>query len=128
MKGSEKQFDFLTTVEEVRVFVQYGYWAACATPLVPLRFGFTHGRLPLAVAEPGPLIEHAVALGGQDGLTLQQVRDIFSPLGKERLDRGLAFARSSGRVEEQGERRPNRAGRLQEQVVLHSCERWRCSP
>ncbi len=115
--------DSLRTLDDVRRFVREGYrasqsgaskWASGR----PLDFGFEYGRLPLAIAEPGPLIERAVRLAGPDGLTLQQVREVFAELGSGRLDRGLAFARDAGVVQERRERRPNRAGRPQEQVVL----------
>lgn len=84
----------------------------------PLAFGFEWGRLPLAVAEPGPLIVQAVRLAGSGGLTLQELRELFSGLGKDKLDRGLAFARSAGRTIVSREKRVNSAGRQQEQVVL----------
>lgn len=84
----------------------------------PLAFGFEWGSLPLAVAEPGPLIVQAVRLAGSRGLTLQELRELFSRLGKDRLDRGLAFARSAGRTIVSREKRANSAGRQQEQVVL----------
>jgi hypothetical protein len=78
------------------------------------------GGLPTVLAKPGLLIERAVRLAGSDGLTLQQVRDLFDMLGKERLDRGMEFARGAGLTEETWERRANRAGRLQRQVVLRA--------
>lgn len=83
---------------------------------------FVDGSYPLRAAEPGPLMEHAVGLSGEDGLTIQQLREVFSVLGKERFDRGLAFMRGVGEVVERRERRPNRAFRLQEQVVFYSAQ------
>lgn len=80
---------------------------------------FVDGRYPLRAAEPGPLMERAVEITGEDGMTLQQLREVFSLLGKERFERGLRFMRDAGEVAEQRERRPNRAGRLQEQVVFY---------
>jgi hypothetical protein len=116
-------FENLQTLDDVRQFVREGYRAAMGSPKgPPLRFGFERGRLPLSVAEPGPLIEHAVRIAGQDGLTLQVVRWVFEPLGAERVNRGLAFARESGALYEARERRPNRSGRPQQQVVLYAVE------
>ncbi len=118
------EFAELRTLDDVRRFILEGYRASGSAVSrdnrgYSLAFGFEWGRLPLAVAEPGPLIEHAVRLAGQDGLTLQQCRDVFSHMGVERLERGLVFARNAGLVRETPEKRPNRAGRLQEQVVLY---------
>lgn len=76
--------------------------------------------LPLGVAEAGPLIERAVAVSDRDGLTLQELRRIFHPLGKERWERTLAAARASANIRESKEMRPNIAGRLQRQVVFHA--------
>ena len=121
-------FDALTSLDDVRRFVAEGYRASQGADSWrnrdrPLQFGFEYGKLPLAVAEPGPLIEHAVRLAGNDGLTLQEVRQVFELLGTERLERGLALARTAGLIEERREKRPNTAGRLQEQVVLRPVAR-----
>ena len=116
--------DSLRTLADVRRFVAEGCRAS-ADPSSgrnlghPLEFGFAWGELPLAVAEPGPLIEHAVKLAATNGLTLQELRDLFSQLGADRLDRGLVFARGTGLIVERHEKRPNRAGKMQEQVVLY---------
>ena len=83
-----------------------------------LGFGLEWGDLAPAVAEPGPLVERAIALAGEEGLTLQQVRGLFGLLGRERLDRGLIYARDGGRIEQSREMRVNRTGTLQDQVVL----------
>jgi hypothetical protein len=121
------ELDQLHTLGDIRRFVAEGYRAS-GDPSSQwnrgwsLSFGFEWGKLPLSVAEPGPLIEHAVRLAGGDGLTLRQVRDVFSHLGAERLEQGLAFARSAGLIRESREMRPNRAGRLQQQVVLYPGE------
>lgn len=45
-------------------------------------------------------MEHAVHLAGRDGLTIQQLRALFSLLGKDRFDRGLAMLREAGVVQE----------------------------
>jgi hypothetical protein len=85
----------------------------------PLDFGFTWGRLPLAIAEPGALIERAVRLQASDGLTRQEALEVFKILGRERFDRGLAWAREAGRIQAVREQRPDRAGRTRLQVVLY---------
>ena len=118
----------LATLDEVQSFVAEGYRAS-GDPNSrwnrrgrSLAFGFEWGCLPLAVAEPGPLIEHAVRLAGAEGLTLQEARRVFKHLGTDRFERGLKFARDAGSIDECREKRPNSAGRLQEQVVLRTGE------
>jgi hypothetical protein len=114
------------TLVVVRDFIREGYRASgdpnsrWYRDRPQLAYGFEWGHLPPVVARPGPLIEHAVRLAGADGLTLRQVRDLFDMLGKERLDRGLEFARGAGLIEETWEKRANRAGRLQGQAVLRA--------
>ena len=116
----------LRTLDDVRDFIREGYRASgdpnsrLNRDRPQLAYGFEWGRLPTVVARPGLLIERAVRLAGSDGLTLQQVRDLFDMLGKERLDRGMEFARGAGLTEETWEKRANRAGRLQGQVVLRA--------
>jgi hypothetical protein len=116
----------LRTLDDVRDFIREGYRASgdpdsrWNRDRPQLAYGFEWGRLPTVVAEPGLLIERAVRLAGSDGLTLRQVRDLFDMLGKERLDRGLEFARGAGLIDETWEKRANRAGRLQGQVVLRA--------
>ena len=107
-------FEELRSLEDVEAFVARGYYMAVKAPLR----SSDRPKLPLAVAEPGPLMEHAVALAGDDGLTMQELRRLFSRLGKERFDRGLELLRHGGAIAERRERRPNRGGRLQEQVVF----------
>ncbi len=85
-----------------------------------MRFGFEWGKTPLAVAEPGPLIEWAVYLAGDDGLTLVEIRNLLNGLGKDRVSRGLEFARGSSVIEASEEARPNAAGQMQSQVVLRA--------
>jgi len=120
-------FENLRTLEDVQDYLREGYRAA-GDPHARknqghlLGYGFAWGRLPLSVAEPGPLIEHAVRLAGAEGLTLQQAEVVFDRLGQERFRRGLAFARDAGRVSERREPRLNRAGRLQGQVVLYAVD------
>ena len=112
----------MESLDDVERFILEGYRAAGGRYRYakPLGFGFSYGKLPLAVAEPGPLIERAVVLAGKDGLTLQRARRIFDHLGAERFERGLKFARGAGAIVERMERRPNRAGRLQQQVVFYA--------
>lgn len=87
---------------------------------VRLALRLVDGSYPLHAAEPGPLMEHAVGLSGNDGLTTQQLREVFQVLGKERIERGLTFMRGAGEVVERHEKRPNRIGRQQEQVVFYA--------
>jgi hypothetical protein len=116
----------LRTLDDVRDFIREGYRASgdrnsrWNRDRPQLAYGFEWGGLPPFVAKPGLLIERAVHLAGSDGLTLQQVRDLFDMLGKERLDRGMEFARGAGLIEATWEKRANRAGRLQGQVVLRA--------
>lgn len=116
--------DQLQSHAEIERFVLEGYrasgsprskWARMGPPL---EFGFEWGKLPLAVAEPGPLIEQAVKLAGPSGMTLQEIRILLKGLGAERLDRGLRFAREGGNLLEVEETRADRAGRQRKQVVL----------
>jgi len=122
--GTGSVFAALTTLEDVRDFIAAGYAVAsvrdgpAAAAQEAARFGFELGRLPLAVAAPGPLMAHAVALAGPHGITLQQLRTLFERMGVDRFAQGLAQLRDGGQVVETKERRPNRSGRLQQQVVL----------
>ena len=126
MSGADQSLASLRTLDDVSRFVREGMRATATGGSRwhegdrSLEFGFEWGRLPLPVAECGPLVERAVAIAGRDGLTLQQIRRILTGLGEERVSRGLAFARESGRLIESHESRPNRSGREQEQVVLRA--------
>ncbi len=113
-------FENLTTLDEIRNAVSANYAAMAPYRAKALGVPFNGGRLSLAVAEPGPLMEHAVSVVGSDGITLQELRDIFGPLGKERFDRGVKFMRDAGNVTERREKRPNRAGLAQSQVVFRA--------
>lgn len=64
------------------------------------------------------LIGHALSLAGDSGLTASELRDVLGGLSAHRLEQALALAQAEGRIEKTRERRPNRAGRLQQQVVL----------
>ena len=118
-------FEHLTSMDEVRDWVQGAYRQAGPAGQHNWRWGdVTHtGPLSLDVAEPGPLMTHAVKLAGDDGITLQDLRKVFDSLGKERFDRGVATMRSSGDVTQTSERRPNKAGRPQAQAVFRYRER-----
>lgn len=121
-------FAALQTLDDVREYVSEGYRALGAKGRLaralrearnepPPRFEFEPGRLPLGLAEPGPLMERAVQVAGGDGITMRQLRDdVFAPLGAERFDQGLSQMRG---VRKEREKRPNRAGRMQEQVVFY---------
>jgi len=119
---SEELFRQLRTLQDVREYVWRGY-AVTVDSRRRVMLGVRHeGTLPLAVAEPGPLMTHVVCLAGLEGITLQQLRKLFDLLDdlldKERFERGLVQLRAGGRVVETRELRPNRAGHLQPQVVL----------
>ncbi len=109
-------FDELRSLDDIQDFIGQGYGAAG-------RAG--EGPLPLAVAEPGPLMEHAVMLSGADGLTRQQLLSVFERLGKERKERGLKTMEAGDRVSKSQEQRTNRAGRPQRQVVYRLTAEYR---
>lgn len=98
--------DTLTTFDGIRQFIDDGYEAAIGD------------RLPSAVAEPGLLMEHAVMLAGESGLTLGQMRAVFGRLGQDRFDKGMATMRAAERITETREVQPNRVGRPRHQVVF----------
>ena len=58
------------------------------------------------------------SLAGPAGMTLQQLRELFDLLEPRRYERGLVQLRAGGDVVETTELRPDRAGRVQPQVVL----------
>jgi hypothetical protein len=116
--SDEPLFSGLRTLDDVRELVRRAYQAAGPAGLRGRHGTVYSGPLTLAVAEPGPLMVHAVSLAGPDGLSMQDLRRLFELLGKERFDRGIAQLRASEQVAETREQRPNRAGRLQAQVVF----------
>src|SRR5215218_7033161 len=77
----------LQTLDDVRRFIAEGYRAS-GDPNSrwnrgrPLKFGSEWGKLPLAVAECGPLIERAVQIAGPGGLTLQQLHALRRPANR----------------------------------------------
>jgi hypothetical protein len=54
--------------------------------------------LPLALAEPGPLMVKAVELAGPDGMTRAALLELFEPVGADRTQRGIDQMRASQRV------------------------------
>ncbi|MDQ2968770.1 MAG: hypothetical protein M3R37_10695 [Actinomycetota bacterium] len=107
-------FANLLTLEDVEAFIANAYHMSVGAPLRCE----DRPKLPLAVASPGPLMEHVVRLSGTEGLTLQELQQIFHQLGKKRYDEGLVMLREFDSITEARERRPNKAGRPEEQVVL----------
>ena len=108
----------LRTLQDVWEYVWSGY-AVTIDARRRVMIGVRHEpRLPLAIAEPGPLMTHAVCLAGPAGITLQQLRKLFDLLDTRRFQRGLAQLRAGGGVAETTELRPDRAGAVQRQVVL----------
>ncbi len=115
---SEELFPQLRTLQDVWEYVWRDYAVtidARRRVMLGVRY---EPRLPLAIAEPGPLMTHVVCLAGPAGITLQQLRTLFDLLDTQRFERGLVQLRSGGRVVVTTELRPNRAGDVQPQVVL----------
>jgi hypothetical protein len=114
----EELFPKLRTLQDVWEYVWSGYAVtidARRRVMIGVR---QEPRLPLAIAEPGPLMAHAVCLAGPAGLTLRQLRGLFDLLDTRRFERGLVQLRVGGGVVETTELRPGRAGEIQPQVVL----------
>src|ERR687898_683881 len=113
----EELFPQLRTLQDVREFVWNGYAVTIDSRRRVMLGVRNDPRLPLAVAEPGPLMTHAVCLAGPAGITLQQLRELFDLLDTRRFERGLVQLWAGGAVVETTEQLPNRAGGVQ-QVVL----------
>jgi drug/metabolite transporter (DMT)-like permease len=115
---AEDLFAGLRTLRDVRDYV----WSGVAVTIDGRRRVMLGERrepvLPLAVAEPGPLMTHAVRLAGPSGITLHQLRGLFDLLDARRFERGLLQLRAGGRVLETTEPRPDRWGAVRPQVVL----------
>jgi hypothetical protein len=114
----EGLFPQLRTLQDVWEYVWSGYAVtidARRRVMIGVR---QEPRLPLAIAEPGPLMTHAVCLAGPAGMTLQQLRELFDLLDSRRFERGLVQLRAGGGVVETTELRPDRAGEVQPQLVL----------
>ena len=115
---NEELFPQLRTLQDVWDYVWSGY-AVTIDARRRVLLGVRHEpRLPLAIAEPGPLMTHAVCLAGPAGMTLQQLRELFDLLDTRRFERGLVQLRAGGAVVETTEQPPNRAGDVLPQVVL----------
>ena len=115
---TEELFSQLRTLQEVWDYVWSGYAVTIDARRRVMLGVRQEPRMPLAVAEPGPLMTHAVGLAGPAGITLQQLRELFDLLDTQRFERGLVQLRAGGSVVETTELRPNRAGDVQPQVVL----------
>jgi hypothetical protein len=114
----EELFPRLRTLQDVWDYVWSGYAVTIDARRRVLLGARSEPSLPLAVAEPGPLMTHAVCLAGPAGMSIQQLRELFDLLDPRRFERGLVQLRASGRVVETTEPRANRAGDLELQVVL----------
>ena len=115
---SEELFAQLRTLQDVWDYVWRGY-AVTIDSRRRVMLGVRHEpRLPLAIAEPGPLMAHAVCLAGPAGITIQQLRRLFDLLDTRRFERGLVQLGVDGSVVETREPRPDRAGSIQWQVVF----------
>jgi hypothetical protein len=114
----EELFPQLRTLQDVRDYVWSGYAATIDARRRVMLGVRQEPRLPLAVAEPGPLMTHAVCLAGPAGITLRQLRELFDLLDTRRFERGLVQLRAGGGVVETTEPRPNRSGHVELQVVL----------
>jgi hypothetical protein len=114
----EELFAQLRTLQDVWDYVWSGYAVTIDARRRVMLGVRSEPRLPLAVAEPGPLMTHAAGLAGPAGMTLRQLRELFDLLDHRRFERGLVQLRAGGRVIETTEWRPNRTGDLELQVVL----------
>ena len=114
----EELFPQLRTLQDVWDYVWSGFAVTIDARRRVMLGARSEPSLPLAVAEPGPLMTHAVWLAGPAGMSLQQLRELFDLLDPRRFERGLVQLRASGRVVETTEPRANRAGDLELQVVL----------
>ncbi len=99
--------DHLGTIETITDYIDESYEHA-----IDLR-----EPLPVAVAEPGPLIARVIRLAGPNGITRQRLLDIFHLVGKERVQRGLDTMLAGGAIQSHVEQRPSATGREQRQTV-----------
>lgn len=114
----EGLFPQLRTLQDVWDYVWSGY-AVTTDARRRVMIGVRpEPALPLAIAEPGPLMAHAIGLAGPAGMTLRELRELFDLLDTRRFERGLVQLRVGGGVVETTEPRPDRAGDLRPQVVL----------
>ena len=114
----EELFPELRTLRDVWDYVWSGYAVTTDTRRRVTLGMRPEPRLPLAIAEPGALMTHAVCLAGAAGMTLQQLRELFDLLEPRRYERGLVQLRAGGGVVETTELRPDGAGHVRPQVVL----------
>jgi hypothetical protein len=114
----EELFSELRTLQDVWDYVWSGYAITIDARRRVMLGVRQEPRLPLAVAEPGPLMTHVVGLTGPAGITLPQLRELFDLLDARRFERGLVQLRAGGSVVETTELRPDQAGSVQTQVVL----------
>ena len=114
----EELFPQLRTLQDVWDYVWSGYAVTIDARRRVMLGVRSEPRLPLALAEPGPLMTHVVGLAGPAGMTVQQLRELFDLLDTRRFGRGLVQLRAGGGVVETIEPRLDRAGDVQPQVVL----------
>lgn len=107
----------MKTLADIEAEIREAYRNATGAPSG--RRQTTGGALNLRVGQPAALMLRAVEIAGADGITLQELRRLFGPMGKDRYDEALRALRSQQPlVREESELRPNRSGRPQRQVVL----------
>jgi hypothetical protein len=92
----EELFPELRTLRDVWDYVWSGYAVTTDTRRRVTLGMRPEPRLPLAIAEPGALMTHAVCLAGAAGMTLQQLRELFDLLEPRRYERGLVQLRAGG--------------------------------
>lgn len=73
--------------------------------------------LDLAIARPSPLIERAIELSSPDGITDAELHRGLPSIAKHRFEKAMWDLKSAGLIVRSLERRPDKAGRLRDQVV-----------
>ena len=99
--------DHLSTIETIKDYINESYEHA-----IDLR-----EPLPVAVAEPGPLMVRVIRLAGPNGITRQRLLDIFHVVGKEQVQPGLDTMLAGGSIKGHIEQRPDAEGHEQRQTV-----------
>lgn len=84
-----------------------------------LRAPGLHALNRRSLSDDSESFEYAVRHAGPRGLTMRELRDVL-PFGQERFVETRREVKRRGRVEEHMEKRPNQAGRLQQQVVFRA--------
>jgi hypothetical protein len=97
----------LRTLEEIEAYVRGAY-------LWQQRRG--EARLPLSIAEPAVLLEHAVRLSGVEGIPDAALRRAV-PVAQQRWERGMWRLREAGIVDSAKEPRRDPRGTVRVQVV-----------